>query len=67
MLSLKGYDLPLGRTTREKATRQQVFDIIAPYFLSADDMEIVAESGRKIGPSDWKHLLIRRKGCCTQA
>jgi len=42
MLSLKGYDIPLGRTVGERAIRQQVFDIIAPYFLSSEDMETVA-------------------------
>ena len=44
MLSLKGYDIPLGRTTSEKAARQQVFDVIAPYFLSEEDMKTVAET-----------------------
>jgi hypothetical protein len=44
MLSLKGYEIPLGRTTSEQAARQQVFDVIAPYFLSAEDMKTVAET-----------------------
>ena len=44
MLSLKGYDIPLGRTVYEKSIRQQVWDIIAPYFLSAEDMKTVAEA-----------------------
>ena len=44
MLSLKGYDIPLGRTVGEKALRRQVWDIIAPYFLSAEDMKTVAEA-----------------------
>jgi hypothetical protein len=44
MLSLKGYDIPLGRTVYEKSIRRQVWDIIAPYFLSAEDMKTVAEA-----------------------
>ena len=47
MPSLKGYEIPLGRTASEKAARQQVFDIIAPYFLSAEDMKIVAKTGEE--------------------
>ena len=53
MLSVKGYDIPLGRTVGEKATRQQVFDIIALYFLSSEDMETVAEAN----PEEMAHWL----------
>ena len=53
MLSMKGYDLLLGRTMSEKAARQQVFDIIAPYFLSSEDMETVAEAD----PEEMAHWL----------
>ncbi len=51
MLSMKGYDLLLGRTMSEKAARQQVFYIIAPYFLSSEDMETVAD------PEEMAHWL----------
>jgi hypothetical protein len=44
MLSLKGYDIPLGKTVSEKSIRQRVWGIIAPYFLSAEDMKTVAEA-----------------------
>ena len=44
MLGLLGHDIPLGRTTADKAARQQVFDIIAPYFLSAEAIRTVGES-----------------------
>ena len=53
MLSVKGYDLLLGRTVSEKAARQQVFDIVAPYFLSSEDMETVAEAN----PEEMAHWL----------
>jgi hypothetical protein len=36
MMSIRGYDIPLGRTTKDNALRQEVFDIIAPYVLSAE-------------------------------
>ncbi len=69
ILSLRGYDIPLGRTTVKRGARHGVFDIIAPYFLSAKIMRTVEGQIRKKWPSDRKHLLIlvRRKGCCTQA
>jgi hypothetical protein len=44
MLSLLGHDIPLGRTTHDKAARQQFFDIIAHYFLSAEAIRTVGEA-----------------------
>ena len=44
MLSLKGYDIPVGRTGDEKLTREEVFNLIAPYFLSSEDMETIGEA-----------------------
>ena len=44
MLSLKGYDIPVGRTASEKLTREEVFNLIAPYFLSSEDMETIGEA-----------------------
>ena len=47
MLSLKGYDIPVGRTAGEKATREEVFNLIAPYFLSSEDMETIGEADQE--------------------
>jgi hypothetical protein len=33
MMSINGYDIPLGRTTKDNTLRQEVFDLIAPYVL----------------------------------
>ncbi len=50
---MKGYDIPLGRTVSEKALRQLVFDIIAPYFLSSEEMKTVEEAD----PEEMAHWL----------
>ncbi len=47
MLSVRGCEIPLNRTTSEKAARQQVFDIIAPYFLSSEDIKTVADADQE--------------------
>jgi hypothetical protein len=47
MLSRRGYDIPLGRTTVERAARQEVFDIIAPYFLSAEGLQTVEQADQE--------------------
>ncbi len=45
MMSRAGYEIPLGRSTADQVLRFEVFDIIHPYCLSPEDMEIVNESG----------------------
>ena len=67
MLSVKGYDLPLGRTSSEEAARQQVFDITLPISCLQKTWRLSQRQIRKTWPSVWKHLLLRRKGSCTQA
>ena len=44
MMSLAGYEIPLGRSTADQVLRLEVFNIIHPYCLSPEDMEIVNES-----------------------
>ena len=41
MMSVRGYDIPIGKTKTEVLARQELFDIIHPYVLSAEDMKIV--------------------------
>ena len=41
MMSLVGHEIPLGRSTADQELRFEVFDIIHPYCLSPEDMEIV--------------------------
>ena len=47
-MSLCGADLPLGRSTEDKKTRREIFDLIAPYIMSAADMLAVQEAGDQI-------------------
>jgi hypothetical protein len=44
MMSLVGHEIPLGRSTADQVLRVEVFDIIHPYCLSPDDLEIVNEA-----------------------
>ena len=50
MMSLVGHEIPLGRSTADQELRFEVFDIIHPYCLSPEDMEIVngAELNTKV-------------------
>ena len=47
-MSLCGADLPLGRSTEDKKMRRAIFDVIAPYIMSAADMLAVQEAGDQI-------------------
>ena len=47
-MSLCGADLLLGRSTEVKKTRREIFDLIAPYIMSAADMLAVQEAGDQI-------------------
>ena len=47
-MSLSGADLPLGRSTEDKKMRRAIFDVIAPYIMSAADMLAVQEAGDQI-------------------
>lgn len=38
-LALHGPDIPMARSPLDKIRRKEVFDIIAPYTMSTDDME----------------------------
>ena len=59
----------LGRTSSEEAARQQVFDITLPISCLQETWRLSQRQIRKTSwwPSVWKHLLLRRKGSCTQA
>jgi len=50
MMSPVGHEIPLGRSTADQELRFEVFDIIHPYCLSPEDMEIVngAELNTKV-------------------
>ncbi len=41
MMSLVGHEIPLGRSAADQELRFEVFEIIHPYCLSPEDMEIV--------------------------
>ncbi len=47
-MSIVGYDIPLGRTTKDNTLRQEVFDLIAPYVLSAEEIQMVDETDPQI-------------------
>lgn len=36
-----GHKMPLGRSTADQVLRNEIFDIINPYFLSPEDLQIV--------------------------
>ena len=42
-MSLYGFEVPCGKNTLATAKRKRIFDIIAPYVMSQDDLELVAE------------------------
>ena len=49
MMSERGYDIPVGKSSADQKARQEIFDIIAPYIFSAEDMRIIhdeSETGR---------------------
>ena len=39
-MALYGPDIPLARNIVDQRKRKEIFDIIAPYSMSLDDMEI---------------------------
>ena len=47
-LSLYGFNIPLGRSAEDKKMRREIFDLIAPYVMSAADMLVVQEAGDQI-------------------
>ena len=60
-MSMCGVDLPMGRSTEDKKMRRTIFDIIAPYIMSAADMLAVKEAGDQIKTFGLKLLPILRK------
>ena len=42
-MSLYGFDVPCGRNSKATARRKKIFDIIAPYVMSQEDIDAVAE------------------------
>ena len=47
-MSMCGVDLSMGRSTEDKKMRRAIFDVIAPYIMSAADMLAVQEAGDQI-------------------
>ena len=47
-MSMCGVDLPMGRSTEDKKMWRAIFDVIAPYIMSAADMLAVQEVGDQI-------------------
>ena len=47
-MSKCGVNLPMGRSTEDKKMRRAIFDVIAPYIMSAADMLAVQEAGDQI-------------------
>ena len=41
MMSVAGMDLPLGKSSKDQLLRERVYNIIAPYCMSKEDMEEV--------------------------
>ncbi len=48
VMSIRGFDIPLGRTTKDNALRQEVFDLIASYVLLAEEIRMVNETEPQI-------------------
>ena len=46
-MALYGYHVPFRKTPEDSARRKVVFDIIAPYCLSKDDMKVVQASSQQ--------------------
>ena len=42
-MSMYGFEVPCGRNQLAAGRRKKVFDIIAPYVMSQDDLDAVAE------------------------
>ena len=47
-MSKCGVNLPMGRSTEDKKMRRKIFDVIAPYIMSPDDMVVVQQAGDQI-------------------
>ena len=47
-MSLYGFDVPCGKNGLAVSRRQKIYDIIAPYVLSAEDMKEIAEAPRQL-------------------
>ena len=47
-MALYGPDIPLARNIVDQRKRKEIFDIIAPYSMSLDDMEIFESTPQKV-------------------
>ena len=50
-MSVRGYDIPVGKTAADQKARQEILDIIAPYIFSPEDMRTIheeSETGRAL-------------------
>ena len=52
MMSIRGYDIPVGKAAADQKARQERLDIIAPYIFSPEDMRIIHEE-REAGRALW--------------
>ena len=41
MMSIRGYDIPVGKAAADQKARQEILDIIAPYIFSPEDMRTI--------------------------
>jgi hypothetical protein len=47
MMSVVGHELPLGKSSEDQILRDRIFNLIAPYCLSTEDMEEVETFSRR--------------------
>ena len=47
MMSVVGHELPLGKSSEDQILRDRIFNLIAPYCLSTEDMEELETFSRR--------------------
>ena len=48
MMSVRGYDIQVGKSAADQKARQEIFDIIAQYIFSPEDMRIIHEESEPV-------------------
>ena len=62
MMSLRGADLPLGKTTADQDARQEVYDIICRYVMSEEDMDVVSQEDPQVRALWFETFTNSQKG-----